>query len=48
MINFVFKDLVRAGLEPPKYAPSNPVELEEMTNKLQEQYDAMKQKEEES
>ena len=48
MINFVFKDLVRAGLEPPKYAPSNPVELEEMTNKLLEQYDAMKQKEEES
>ena len=45
IVNFVFKDLVRAGLEPPKYVPTNEVELEEMTEQLKKQYKNMKEKE---
>ena len=45
ILNFVFTDLVRAGLEPPKFVPTNAAELEEAEENLLEQ---LKKEKEES
>lgn len=44
ILNFVFTDLVRAGLEPPEFVPTNAAELEEAEQNLLEQF--KKEKEE--
>jgi hypothetical protein len=46
IVNFVFKDLARAGLEPPKYVPTTEAELAEAEEKLIEQYKKEKEEEE--